>query len=65
MDGERLQRKTFLLRLLHHQIGDAIERCSRHRRIGGLQLEAISYPKGMAYEKDASTILWTPKDPAK
>ena len=31
----------------------------------GLQLEAISYPKGMAYEKDASTILWTPKDPAK
>ncbi len=31
----------------------------------GLQLEAISYPKGMAYEKDAATILWTPKDPAK
>ena len=31
----------------------------------GLQLEAISYPKGMAYETDASTILWTPKDPAK
>ena len=31
----------------------------------GLQLEAISYPKGMAYEKDASTVLWTPKDPAK
>ena len=31
----------------------------------GLQLEAISYPKGMAYEKDGSTILWTPKDPAK
>src|SRR6202044_2327092 len=31
----------------------------------GLQLEAISYPRGMAYEKDASTILWTPKDPAK
>ena len=30
-----------------------------------LQLEAISYPKGMAYEKDAATILWTPKDPAK
>jgi hypothetical protein len=28
-------------------------------------LEAISYPKGMAYEKDASTILWTPKDPSK
>ena len=31
----------------------------------GLQLEAISYPKGMAYEKDASTILWTPRDPVK
>ena len=31
----------------------------------GLQLEAISYPRGMAYEKDTSTILWTPKDPAK
>ena len=31
----------------------------------GLQLEAISYPKGMAYEKDAATVLWTPKDPAK
>lgn len=31
----------------------------------GLQLEAISYPKGMAYEKDAEVILWSPKDPAK
>lgn len=31
----------------------------------GLQLEAISYPKGMAYEADAATILWTPKDPGK
>ena len=31
----------------------------------GLQLEAISYPQGMAYEKDLSTILWTPKEPAK
>ncbi len=31
----------------------------------GLQLELISYPKGMAYEKDAETILWSPKDPAK
>ncbi len=31
----------------------------------GLQLEAISYPKGMAYEADAATILWTPKDPSK
>ena len=27
----------------------------------GLRLEAISYPKGMAYEKDAATILWTPR----
>ena len=31
----------------------------------GLQMEAISYPNGMAYEKDASVKLWTPKDPAK
>ena len=31
----------------------------------GLQFEAISYPDGMAYEKDAETVLWTPKDPAK
>jgi catechol 2,3-dioxygenase-like lactoylglutathione lyase family enzyme len=31
----------------------------------GLQLEAIAYPQGMAYEKDASVILWSPKDPAK
>ncbi len=31
----------------------------------GLQMEAISYPKGMAYEKDAATVLWSPKDPAK
>jgi catechol 2,3-dioxygenase-like lactoylglutathione lyase family enzyme len=31
----------------------------------GLQMEAISYPKGMAYEKDAETILWSPKDPTK
>jgi hypothetical protein len=31
----------------------------------GLQLEAISDPKGMAYEKDAAMILWTPKDLAK
>jgi catechol 2,3-dioxygenase-like lactoylglutathione lyase family enzyme len=31
----------------------------------GLQLEAISYPKGMAYEKDGKTVLWTPKDPGK
>ncbi|MGE0240203.1 MAG: VOC family protein [Parvibaculaceae bacterium] len=31
----------------------------------GLQFEAISYPKGMAYEKDGGTLLWSPKDPAK
>ena len=31
----------------------------------GLQMEAISYPNGMAYEKTADTILWSPKDPAK
>jgi catechol 2,3-dioxygenase-like lactoylglutathione lyase family enzyme len=31
----------------------------------GLQLELISYPNGMAYEKDGGTILWTPKDPGK
>jgi catechol 2,3-dioxygenase-like lactoylglutathione lyase family enzyme len=31
----------------------------------GLQLEAISYPKGMAYETDGATVLWTPKDPGK
>lgn len=31
----------------------------------GLQFEAISYPEGMAYEKGADTVLWSPKDPAK
>ncbi|WP_421696700.1 VOC family protein [Aestuariivirga sp.] len=31
----------------------------------GLQLEAITYPNGEAYEKDGGPILWTPKDPAK
>jgi hypothetical protein len=31
----------------------------------GLQFEAISYPKGMGYEKGATTVLWSPKDPAK
>ena len=30
----------------------------------GLQFEAISYPGGMAYEKDAETRLWDPKKPA-
>jgi catechol 2,3-dioxygenase-like lactoylglutathione lyase family enzyme len=31
----------------------------------GLQFEAISYPDGMAYEKDGGPVLWSPKDPAK
>jgi catechol 2,3-dioxygenase-like lactoylglutathione lyase family enzyme len=31
----------------------------------GLQFEAITYPNGMAYEKDGGPVLWTPKDPAK
>lgn len=31
----------------------------------GLQFEAISYPNGMAYEKDAKTVLWSTTDPAK
>jgi catechol 2,3-dioxygenase-like lactoylglutathione lyase family enzyme len=31
----------------------------------GLQLEAISYPHGMAYEKGAETVLWSPKEPGK
>ena len=29
-----------------------------------LQLELISYPKGMAYEASASSVLWSPKSPA-
>jgi catechol 2,3-dioxygenase-like lactoylglutathione lyase family enzyme len=28
----------------------------------GLQMEAISYPDGMAYEKDSPVKLWSPKD---
>jgi catechol 2,3-dioxygenase-like lactoylglutathione lyase family enzyme len=31
----------------------------------GLQMEMISYPKGMAYEKTSPVLLWSPKDPAK
>lgn len=30
----------------------------------GLQLEAISYPHGLGYEKGASTVLWKPTSPA-
>ena len=29
----------------------------------GLQMEAISYPNGMAYEKTSPIKLWSPKDP--
>jgi catechol 2,3-dioxygenase-like lactoylglutathione lyase family enzyme len=31
----------------------------------GLQMELISYPKGMAYEKTAKTVLWSTTKPAK
>lgn len=31
----------------------------------GLQFEAISFPKGMAYEKDGGPVLWSNTDPAK
>lgn len=31
----------------------------------GMQMELISYPKGMAYEKDAKTVLWSTTEPAK
>ncbi|KJC62315.1 glyoxalase [Bradyrhizobium sp. LTSPM299] len=31
----------------------------------GLQMELISYPKGMAYEKGASTVLWSTTEPTK
>lgn len=30
----------------------------------GLQLEAISYPDGMAYEKDGGPVLWSTRKPA-
>lgn len=30
----------------------------------GLQLEAISYPDGMAYEQDGGTILWSSRNPS-
>jgi hypothetical protein len=28
-------------------------------------MELISYPKGMAYEKDAKSVLWSTTEPAK
>jgi hypothetical protein len=28
-------------------------------------MELISYPKGMAYEKDAKTVLWSTTEPMK
>lgn len=31
----------------------------------GLQMEAISYPQGMAYEKESDTILWSSREPNK
>jgi len=31
----------------------------------GLQMELISYPKGMAYEKDAKSLLWSTTEPTK
>lgn len=31
----------------------------------GLQLEAISFPKGMAYEAEGGPVLWSNTDPAK
>jgi catechol 2,3-dioxygenase-like lactoylglutathione lyase family enzyme len=31
----------------------------------GLQMELISYPKGIAYEKDAKTPLWSTTEPQK
>jgi catechol 2,3-dioxygenase-like lactoylglutathione lyase family enzyme len=31
----------------------------------GLQMEAISYPHGMAYEKTSPVVLWSPKEPSK
>ena len=31
----------------------------------GLQMEAITYPDGMAYEKDSPVKLWSPKDQPK
>jgi len=30
----------------------------------GLQLEAISYPDGMAYEKEGGPVLWSTRNPA-
>lgn len=31
----------------------------------GLQMEAISYPDGMAYEADGGTVLWSAREPSK
>lgn len=31
----------------------------------GMQMELISYPKGMAYEKNASTVLWSTTEPSR
>ena len=31
----------------------------------GMQMELISYPKGMAYEKSSKTVLWSTTEPTK
>jgi catechol 2,3-dioxygenase-like lactoylglutathione lyase family enzyme len=31
----------------------------------GMQMELISYPRGMDYEKNAGTVLWSTTDPMK
>jgi catechol 2,3-dioxygenase-like lactoylglutathione lyase family enzyme len=31
----------------------------------GLQMELITYPQGMAYEKSSPIVLWSPRDPGK
>lgn len=31
----------------------------------GMQFEAISYPAGMAYEKEGGPVLWSARDPAR
>jgi catechol 2,3-dioxygenase-like lactoylglutathione lyase family enzyme len=31
----------------------------------GMQMELISYPEGMAYEKSASTVLWSTTEPTR
>ena len=56
--------KTFLGPLPVEQGPAAGQRIFYFLAPWGLQLEAISYPAGMAYEKDSPTVLWSPKSPA-